>query len=96
MKRVMLTALLLLTGVALWAQSTLKDGMEVLEQKYGIRFVYDASLSLNGRADTPAGTSLEESLEQLFAGRDIRYEIKGNHVVLRKVRKVTLPDGSGR
>ena len=34
MKRVMLTALLLLTGVALWAQSTLKDGMEMLEQKY--------------------------------------------------------------
>ena len=90
MKRVMLTAVLLLASAALWAQTTLKNGMAALEEKYGVRFVYDASLPLEGRVESVTGTDLEECLEQLFAGRDIRYEIKGNHVVLRKVRKVTL------
>ena len=90
MKRVMLTAVLLLASAALWAQTTLKNGMAALEDKYGVRFVYDASLPLEGRVESVTGTDLEECLEQLFAGRDIRYEIKGNHVVLRKVRKVTL------
>ena len=90
MKRVMLTAVLLLAGAALWAQTTLKNGMAALEEKYGIRFVYDSSLPLDGRANTLDGTTLEECLEQMFAGRDIRYEIKGSHVVLRKIRKVTL------
>ena len=90
MKRVLLTAVLLLAGAALWAQTTLKREMTALEERYGIRFVYDAALPLDVRADAPAGTTLEESLEQLFAGRDIRYEIKGNHVVIRKVRKFTI------
>ena len=90
MKRVIMTAVLLLVGAALWAQTTLKSGMAALEKKYGVRFVYEASLPLNGRVETPDGTTLEECLEQLFAGSEIRYEIKGKYVVLRKVRKVTI------
>ncbi len=90
MRRVILTAVLLLVGAALWAQTTLKSGMAALEKKYGVRFVYEASLPLNGRVETPDGTTLEECLEQLFTGSEIRYEIKGKYVVLRKVRKVTI------
>ena len=90
MRRVILTAVLLLVGAALWAQTTLKSGMAALEKKYGVRFVYEASLPLNGRVETPNGTTLEECLKQLFAGSDIRYEVKGKYVVLRKVRKVTV------
>ena len=90
MRRVILTAVLLLVGAALWAQTTLKSGMAALEKKYGVRFVYEASLPLNGRVETPSGTTLEECLRQLFDGSEIRYEIKGKYVVLRKVRKVTV------
>ena len=60
MKRVMLTAVLLLASAALWAQTTLKNGMAALEEKYGVRFVYDASLPLEGRVESVTGTDLEE------------------------------------
>jgi len=81
---------LLLTATGLWAQTTLREGMAALEQKYGVHFVYDAAMSLEKKAGQVDGTTLEQALESLFEGTDIRYEIKGNHVVLRKVRKVTI------
>jgi len=84
------TVVLLLVATGLWAQTTLREGMAALEQKYGVHFVYDAALPLEKKAGQADGTSLEQALESLFEGTDIRYEIKGNHVVLRKVRKVTI------
>ena len=56
MKRVMLTAVLLFASAALWAQTTLKNGMAALEEKYGVGFVYDASLPLEGRVESVTGT----------------------------------------
>ena len=50
MKRVIMTAVLLLVGAALWAQTTLKSGMAALEKKYGVRFVYEASLPLEAKS----------------------------------------------
>ena len=84
------TVVLLLVATGLWAQTTLREAMAALEQKYGVHFVYDAALPLEKKAGQADGTSLEQALESLFEGTDIRYEIKGNHVVLRKVRKVTI------
>ena len=84
------TVVLLLIATGLWAQTTLREGMAALEQKFGVHFVYDAALSLEKKAGQADGTTLEQALESLFEGTDIRYEIKGNHVVLRKVRKVTI------
>ena len=84
------TVVLLLVATGLWAQTTLREGMAALEQKYGVHFVYDAALPLEKKAGQADGTTLEQALESLFEGTDIRYEIKGNHVVLRKVRKVTI------
>jgi len=84
------TVVLLLVATGLWAQTTLREGMAALEQRYGVHFVYDAALSLEKKAGQADGTTLEQALESLFEGTDIRYEIKGNHVVLRKVRKVTI------
>ena len=81
---------LLLAATGLWAQTTLREGMAALEQRYGVHFVYDAALPLEKKAGQADGTTLEQALESLFEGTDIRYEIKGNHVVLRKVRKVTI------
>ena len=90
MKKWMMAAALLLVGAGLYAQTTLRTGMAALEKRYGVRFVYDASLKLDGRAETPAGTTLAEDLETLFSDGEIRYEVKGNHVILKKIRKVTL------
>ena len=84
------TVVLLLVATGLWAQTTLRERMAVLEQKFGVHFVYDAALPLEKKAGQADGTTLEQALESLFEGTDIRYEIKGNHVVLRKVRKVTI------
>ena len=81
---------LLLAATGLWAQTTLREGMAALGQKFGVHFVYDAALPLEKKAGQVDGTTLEQALESLFEGTDIRYEIKGNHVVLRKVRKVTI------
>ena len=84
------TVVLLLVATVLWAQTTLREGMAALEQKYGVHFVYDAALPLEKKARQAEGVTLEQALESLFDGTDIRYEIKGNHVVLRKVRNVTI------
>ena len=81
---------LLLAATGLWAQTTLREGMAALEQKYGVHFVYDAALPLEKRAGKVDGATLEQALDSLFEGTDIRYEVNGNHVVLRKVRKVTI------
>lgn len=89
-RKTLATVFLLLVATGLWAQTTLRDGMAALEQKFGVHFVYDAALPLEKKAGQAEGVTLEQALESLFEGTDIRYEIKGNHVVLRKVRNVTI------
>ena len=89
-RKTLATVFLLLVATGLWAQTTLREGMAALEQKFGVHFVYDAALPLEKKAGQADGTTLEQMLESLFEGTDIRYEIKGNHVVLRKVRNVTI------
>lgn len=89
-RKTLATVFLLLVATGLWAQTTLREGMAALEQKFGVHFVYDAALPLEKKAGQAEGVTLEQALESLFEGTDIRYEIKGNHVVLRKVRNVTI------
>ncbi len=90
MRKTVVTLAFLFVGAVLWAQTNLRDGMAVLEKKYGIHFVYDASLPLERKSGQLNGTTLEEALAHLFEGSDIRYEIKGKHVILKKSRKVTI------
>ena len=90
LRQIFVTTSLLLVATGLWAQTTLREGMAALEQKYGVHFVYDAALPLEKRAGKVDEATLEQALESLFEGTDIRYEVNGNHVVLRKVRKVTI------
>ena len=90
MRKTVVTLAFLFVGAVLWAQTSLRDGMAVLEKKYGIHFVYDASLPLERKSGQLNGTTLEEALAHLFEGSDIRYEIKGKHVILKKNWKVTI------
>jgi len=57
---------LLLVATGLWAQTTLREGMAALEQKFGVHFVYDAAMSLEKKAGQADGATLEQALESLF------------------------------
>ena len=89
-RRIAISFVLLLAGLGLRAQTTLREGMAILEQRHGIHFVYDSSLPLDKKVGQADGRTLEEALYQLFEESDIRYEIKGNHVILKRIRKMTV------
>lgn len=89
-RKTVMTAVLLLVGMHLWAQMTLREGMSEVEGKYGVRFVYDASLPLDKQAGQPLEGTLEEALARLFANSELRYEVKGNHVILKRIGRVTI------
>ena len=57
------------------AQSTLKEGMEMLRQQYGISYIYDSSLPILGRynGDRLNAGTLQENLSRLFHGSGIDY-----------------------
>ncbi len=89
-QKIILTTLLLLAGTGLWAQTGLRDGMALLEEKFGVHFVYDASLPLEKQGGRADAATLEQALRQLFWGSDIGFELKGDHVILRKISRLTI------
>ena len=89
-QKIILTTLLLLAGTGLWAQTGLRDGMALLEEKFGVHFVYDASLPLEKQGGRADAAPLEQALRQLFSGSDIGFELKGDHVILRKISRLTI------
>lgn len=89
-QKIILTTLLLLAGTGLWAQTGLRDGMALLEEKFGVHFVYDASLPLEKQGGRADAATLEQALRQLFWGSDIGFELKGDYVILRKISRLTI------
>lgn len=89
-QKIILTTLLLLAGTGLWAQTGLRDGMALLEEKFGVHFVYDASLPLERQGGRADAATLEQALRQLFWGSDIGFELIGDHVILRKISRLTI------
>ena len=77
-QKIILTTLLLLAGTGLWAQTGLRDGMALLEEKFGVHFVYDASLPLEKQGGRADAATLEQALRQLF------------HGILRKISRLTI------
>ena len=90
LRKIVLAAFLLLAGTGLWAQTSMREGMAVLEEKFGVHFVYDASLPLEKQGGRADAATLELALRQLFGGSDIGYELKGNHVILRRIPRLTI------
>lgn len=91
-------ALILLesTAYAQKKQMTRKDCMEAVSKAFNVKYVYDASISLddiyNGKSlgrvtdsktDAEA-LSLEQCLDRLFEDSGIVWSRKGNHIVLKK------------
>ena len=96
MKRIisLLFLAFLVDASSLYAQHrvTLEDMMGQVKQVYPVSFVYDASI----RLDIPytgkklGMVSLESTLETLFHHTNIKWEIDGSHVILKKLLTYTL------
>ena len=95
MKRLTTILAILLVAVTLDAQTriTYLTEMRSLKQKFDISFVYDSSLQLDKvcRRYTPS-SSLEKSLDSLFSGSGIEYEVSGKTVILRRARTAFIDD----
>ena len=85
---ILLTTLLLSSLLPARAQEVLPDRMAQLQERYGIHFIYDASLQGTLGA-TPAKIApadslpLEEALRQTFDGTAVTWQLRGRNVVLK-------------
>ena len=96
MKRIISLLILafLVDASSLYAQHrvTLEDMMEQVKQMYPVSFVYDASIRLDipYTGKKPDMVSLESALETLFHHTNIKWEIDGSHVILKRLLTYTL------
>lgn len=79
----------------IWAQQdkpTVKSVMEKMRDKFSVMFVYNSSLDLDAvyEGADMAGKSLQESLQMVFSGTNIKYEVKDGYVLLQKMKQYTL------
>lgn len=96
MKRIisLLFLAFLVDASSLYAQHrvTVEDMMEQVKQMYPVSFVYDASIRLDipYTGKKPDMLSLESALETLFHHTNIKWEIDGSHVILKRLLTYTL------
>lgn len=86
-------------AISLQAQqrSTYLTEMQELKERFGVSFIYDSSLPLNGSCpEVSTQPSLSRSLRALFDGSDIHYSIRGHSVILRKKAETTRVSSSER
>jgi hypothetical protein len=97
MKKTILLFILNTLTLSLLAQSsTIKAEMELLHKEYGVNFVYDSSIELDISSPViydKETTSLDQSLETLFAGTGIDYEIMKKYIVLTRSDSKKKPKG---
>ncbi len=90
-KLIAIAAALILFGVVSSAQGGLLGTIETIGTKYGVSFVYDASLRPALEAGRPAvitSSTLEEALGQAFKNSGITWQVKGRNVVLKPARRL--------
>ena len=100
MKRILLQILALCLTVPVLAQTTVKDWMTMISERYVVNFVYDPSLPVDARyqgKDLTKG-SLEGNLDTLFKGSGIAWERHKRIIVLTASMpaKHTVPAESGQ
>lgn len=100
MKRILLLILALCLTVPVLAQTTVKDWMTMISERYVVNFVYDPSLPVDARyqgKDLTKG-SLEGNLDTLFKGSGIAWERHKRIIVLTASMpaKHTVPAESGQ
>lgn len=90
MKRALFISALLICAVAAFAQdtATVRDGMRAISDRYGVHFVYDASLPVDRPfpGQSFKKKSLPNALKVLFDNTGIEWRRKGKYVLLRAVQ----------
>ncbi|MCM1355923.1 MAG: carboxypeptidase-like regulatory domain-containing protein [Staphylococcus sp.] len=72
---------------------TVKQQMETVRERYGVKFVYDASTKLNipCRGDlSTSGSSLSRTLGELFKGTGLKWEVQGKYVIIVPLARYTI------
>ena len=98
---ILVSTLLLSALLPAQAQDSLTSRMAQLQERYGIHFIYDASLqgtldATRTQSAPAAALPLEEALRQSFAGAPVSWQLRGSNVVLKaapaapKARRYTL------
>lgn len=84
MNRLMILLAGLLLALPVTAQQTLKEGMDALQKRYAIHFVYDATLPLGQPVQGKAldARQLNTNLKRLFKNSGIGFEIRKKQVIL--------------
>ena len=66
-----------------------------IEDKFGVTFIYDSSLSSRlGSVTAATGPTLEETLELTFAGSGILWQVRGTNVILKPARRTLRKAGA--
>ena len=82
---------LCLTGKAQSDTTGMKEVLDAMQRLYAVNFVYDSSLSQVKPAGTPvSGKPLAENLKNVLGGTGIRWEIKGDYVLLFRSLRYTF------
>ncbi|WP_246368661.1 TonB-dependent receptor domain-containing protein [Phocaeicola faecicola] len=73
-------------------RTAVEETMEEIKKIYSISFIYDSSLKLDKvySEEKPSMVNLENSLDMLFNNTGIKWEIKGDYVILKRVPSYTL------
>ena len=87
MRHFLLTVIFMMAATSM----TVRDQMTVLNEIFGVNFVYDSSLDLDVRYEgrpmedlVKDGADLGRCLQTLLDGTDIDYEINRKYVVLTR------------
>ena len=90
--RILLIIFAVFISLHSYAQQDLKEGIEIITERYGAKFVYDATLRTDKSYYDGAlkGISLQKDLSQLFENSEIIWSIKGDYILLRAAQKYNI------
>ena len=82
--RLVLFIMVLWCSITAMGQSTIREQISMIQDKYQVHFVYDAQLNLDvqTRGGKYNNGSLKEALKNLFDGSNISYKIRGHNILL--------------
>ncbi len=86
MKKIISAVAALLCAALAFAQDYQGYGMEGVGEKFGVRFIYDASIEhrLEGLKHKPVNAAtLEDALGELFDGSGVSWQLRGGNVILK-------------
>lgn len=92
MRLILFTLMLWLCCISAMGQRTIKQQMLMIQDKYQVHFVYDASLNLDIQTEEehPTLGPLKSVLRNLFAGSKISYKVRGRNILLKAEKAVIV------